>query len=79
MTTQHAPVSVTWKWLAVTTIAALIGIAGYDRASIDRQIEELRSEFRVAPTRDDVRDLRASIDKLADRIENVRDRVIGNK
>jgi hypothetical protein len=74
-TEAHERVSVTWKWLAVTVVGCLIVMAGYDRASFDRRLEGVEAKIGTTPTKSDINELRSAIDKLSDKIDNVRDRV----
>ena len=81
---RDSRVSVTWKWLAVTVVGVLVIAGGCDRAQMADSIkqnrldiQQLRERITVSPTREDVRELRTSIDKLTDKIDNVRDQVRG--
>ena len=82
--TEVNRVSVTWKWLAVTLVTVLVAAGGCDRLQMSEgikqnrlDIQQLRERITVSPTREDVRELRTSIDKLTDKIDNVRDQVRG--
>lgn len=67
-------VSVTWKYMAVTMVSVSILVIGYDRTEFAARLGKVEDAVRVAPTKQDITELRAAIDKLSDRIYAVKER-----